>query len=46
MKSPLESLPFHSCARCYWKVNRPTCKDKMGCVCVDFRPAKTTRAKR
>jgi hypothetical protein len=40
MKNKLESFEFRSCDRCYWKVNRPTCKDEMGKVCVDFRPAK------
>lgn len=45
MKSPLEAMPFKSCARCYYKVNRPICKDEMGVVCVDFRPAKVTRIK-
>ncbi len=41
----LEAQPFRSCARCYYKVNRPICKDLMGRVCVDFRPAKVTREK-
>lgn len=45
MKSPLEALPFKSCARCYFKNNRKICKDQMGVVCVDFRPAKVTRIK-
>jgi hypothetical protein len=42
----LEKYPFKSCRRCYYKINRPICKDVMGVVCVDWRPAKVTRAKR
>lgn len=47
-KSPLEALPFHSCARCYWKNDMKTCYNLIECAasCPDFRPAKITRVKR